>query len=48
MRGDFDFDSDDKWEKHDADTQKIHFTLKANSKRELKFTITTRNGTNAK
>ena len=46
--GDFDFDSDDKFEKHDADTQKLHFTLKASEKRTLKFKVTTRSGTNAK
>ncbi|MCA8918568.1 MAG: DUF4139 domain-containing protein [Planctomycetes bacterium] len=48
MYGDFDFDSDDSFEKHDADTQKIHFTLKPGEKRVLKFTVTTRNGSNAK
>ena len=45
--GDFDFDGDG-WEKHDADTQKIRFTLKAGTERKLKFTVTTRNGTNSR
>jgi hypothetical protein len=46
--GDFDFDSADTWEKHDADTQKIRFTLKAGTERKLAFTVTTRNGTNSR
>ena len=48
MAGDFDFDSEDNWEKHDADTRKIHFTLKANDTRKLAITITTRQGTNSR
>ena len=48
MVGDWDSDSEDDWEKHDAGTRKIHFTLKANSERTLKLTVTTRNGTNRK
>ncbi|MCA8915507.1 MAG: DUF4139 domain-containing protein [Planctomycetes bacterium] len=48
MAGDFDFASEDKWEKHDADTQKIHFTLKAGSERKLALTVTTRQGTNSR
>ena len=48
MSGDFDFESDDAWEKHDADTQKIKFSLKAGETRKLSFKVTTRSGTNAK
>jgi hypothetical protein len=48
MNGNFTFESDDEWTKHDANTQKIHFTLKANDKRKLKFKVTTRHGTNAR
>ncbi|MCB9896232.1 MAG: DUF4139 domain-containing protein [Planctomycetes bacterium] len=48
MAGKFEFDSDDAWEKHDADTQKIHFTLKAGETRKLKFKVTTQFGENAK
>jgi len=46
MQGDFDFESDAGFEKHDADTQKVHFTLKAGEQRKLAFKVTTRNGTN--
>jgi hypothetical protein len=46
--GDFNFDSADTWEKHDADTQKIRFTLKTGTERKLAFTVTTRNGTNSR
>jgi hypothetical protein len=45
--GDFDFDGEG-WLKHDADTQKISFTLKAGEERKLKFKVTTRNGTNSR
>jgi len=48
MAGMFTFESEDTWEKHDADTQKIHFTLKAGTERKLAFNVTTRQGENAK
>ncbi|MCG3185285.1 MAG: hypothetical protein ICCCNLDF_03489 [Planctomycetes bacterium] len=48
MQGKFEFDSEDAWEKHDADTQKIHFTLKAGESRKLTFKVTTKNGENAR
>jgi hypothetical protein len=46
--GDFDFESEDKFEKHDAGTRKIHFTLKAGAKRKLTYKVTKRFGTNRK
>jgi hypothetical protein len=48
MAGMFTFESEDTWEKHDADTQKIHFTLKAGTERKLAFKVTTKQGENAK
>ena len=48
MQGLFEFESEDAWEKHDADTQKIHFTLKAGESRKLTFKVTTKNGENAR
>ena len=48
FQGDFDFDSEDKFEKHDASTQKIHFTLKAGQEIKLTYKVTTRYGTNRK
>ena len=48
MAGMFTFESEDTWEKHDADTQKIHFMLKAGSERKLAFRITTKQGENAR
>ena len=48
FQGKFEFESDDKFEKHDAYTQKIHFALKPGEKRTLKYTVTTRFGTNAR
>jgi hypothetical protein len=46
--GDFDFASEDKFEKHDANTQKIRFTLGAGETRKLAYTVTTRHGTNSR
>jgi hypothetical protein len=48
MQGMFEFDSEDAWEKHDADTQKIRFTLKAGETRKLTFKVTTKHGENAR
>ncbi|MBK8208071.1 MAG: DUF4139 domain-containing protein [Planctomycetes bacterium] len=47
MAGDFEF-AGEGFEKHDADTQKIRFTLKAGEARKFKFTITIRSGTNSR
>ncbi|MCC7509086.1 MAG: DUF4139 domain-containing protein [Planctomycetes bacterium] len=47
MYGDFDF-AGEGFEKHDADTQKIRFTLKAGATRKFKFTVTIRSGTNSR
>ncbi len=47
MYGDFDF-AGEGFEKHDADTQKIRFTLKAGETRKFKFTVTIRSGTNSR
>lgn len=48
FQGDFDFESVDKFEKHDADTRKIVFALKPGEKRTITYTVTTRSGTNVK
>ncbi|MCB9933158.1 MAG: DUF4139 domain-containing protein [Planctomycetes bacterium] len=48
MQGLFEFESDDAWERHDADTRKIHFTLKAGESRKLSFKVTTKFGENAR
>ncbi|MCL4729725.1 MAG: hypothetical protein KJ044_04710 [Planctomycetes bacterium] len=42
--GDFDFDSTDTFEKEDAQTRKIRFSLDPNSPRKLRCTGTTRHG----
>ena len=46
--GDFDFESEDKFEKHDATTQKTRFRLDAAANRKIAFKVTTRQGTNAR
>ncbi|MBX3475445.1 MAG: DUF4139 domain-containing protein [Planctomycetes bacterium] len=48
MAGDFDFESPDKFELHDAATRKVAFRLDANSARKLSYTVTTRLGENAR
>ncbi|MBZ0135330.1 MAG: hypothetical protein K8I27_03015 [Planctomycetes bacterium] len=48
VRGDFDFDSEDPFETHDADTRKVHFTLKSGATRKLAFKVTVRHGENAR
>lgn len=48
MQGKFEFESDEPFEKHDADTQKIHFTLKSNQARKITFKVTSKFGVNAK
>jgi len=48
IEGDFDFASADTFEKEDVYTQKIKFSLAPNSPRKIKFTVTTRFGTNAR
>ncbi|MBK8208070.1 MAG: DUF4139 domain-containing protein [Planctomycetes bacterium] len=46
--GDFDFTSEDKFEKHDAQTQKIKFALKSGETRKVTYTVTIREGTNSR
>ncbi|MBK9974849.1 MAG: DUF4139 domain-containing protein [Planctomycetes bacterium] len=48
MQGDFDFESAEKFEIHDATTRKVVFTLDANASRKLRYTVTTRQGENAR
>ncbi|MCC6573788.1 MAG: DUF4139 domain-containing protein [Planctomycetes bacterium] len=46
--GDFDFASDDSFANEDFQTRKFVFALGANTSKKIKFTVTTRGGTNAK
>lgn len=44
----FEFESEDNFEKHDATTQKIKFTLKSNETRKIAYKLTTKHGENAR
>lgn len=48
MLGKFEFESEEPFEKHDADTRKIHLTLKSGETRKVAFTVTTKFGENAR
>jgi hypothetical protein len=48
MNGEFTFDSPDPFEKEDAHTQKIRFTLKKGETRKIRYTLNTKHGDNIK
>ncbi|MBE7490379.1 MAG: DUF4139 domain-containing protein [Planctomycetes bacterium] len=48
MQGDYDFESADGFVVHDAATRKVTLKLEANSTRKLRYTVTTRQGSNAR
>ena len=47
FNGDFDFISDSDFERHDAATRKIRFTMAPGENRKIAYTVTVRNGTNS-